>query len=398
MAKIYYIRRMLTDIPINSRLFKATILSLSLLTIMAGAVVSPALANIAHAFSDEPYWKVKLVLTIPAPFIIIFALLNGKIALMFSKKKVTLFSLVLYILGGAGGGLSTSLEMLLVFRAVLGISVGLLMPLATGLIADFYSGDTRANLMGKSTATSNLGGIIGTLISGFLAEITWQASFTVYLLAIPVFMMALIFLKDPETPKSVNTTPLSLLKLPLLLAWMFLAFLTMIVFYTVPVNIAIYIEQLNFGESSLSGVAVSLLTSAGFVAGLSFSKTAKFFGNFFLSFCYFMISAGFLLIIYSPNTFVLLISLFVVGLGLEWTVPNIFTEAVNSVPDGYGVAAMGFITPSIFLGQFFSPIAVDFTYKLVGLNNIKGPFIIAFLFSLGTFAVITFFNIKTYKK
>ncbi|AEI14009.1 major facilitator superfamily MFS_1 [Flexistipes sinusarabici DSM 4947] len=361
---------MLTDISINSRLFKATILSLSLLTIMAGAVVSPVLANIAHAFSEEPYWKIKLVLTMPALFIIVFALLNGKIALLFSKKKVTLVALILYILGGAGGGLSTNLEMLLVFRALLGISVGLLMPLATGLIADFYSGETRANLMGKSTATSNLGGIIGTLISGFLAEITWQASFTVYLLAVPVFIMALFFLKDPEVPKSVNTTPLSLLKRPLLVSWMFMAFLTMIIFYTVPVNIAIYIEQMNFGESSLSGVAVSLLTGAGFVAGLSFSKAAKFFSRFFLSFCYFMISAGFLLIIYSPNTFVLLTSLFVVGLGLGWTVPNIFTEAVNSVPDGYGVAAMGFITPSIFLGQFFSPIAVDFAYKLAGLSNI----------------------------
>ncbi|WP_273266310.1 MFS transporter [Flexistipes sinusarabici] len=389
---------MLTDISINSRLFKATILSLSLLTIMAGAVVSPALANIAHAFSEEPYWKIKLVLTMPALFIIVFALLNGKIALLFSKKKVTLVALILYILGGAGGGLSTNLEMLLVFRALLGISVGLLMPLATGLIADFYSGETRANLMGKSTATSNLGGIIGTLISGFLAEITWQASFTVYLLAVPVFIMALIFLKDPEVPKSVNTTPLSLLKRPLLVSWMFMAFLTMIIFYTVPVNIAIYIEQMNFGESSLSGVAVSLLTGAGFVAGLSFSKAAKFFGSFFLSFCYFMISAGFLLIIYSPNTFVLLTSLFVLGLGLGWTVPNIFTEAVNSVPDGYGVAAMGFITPSIFLGQFFSPIAVDFAYKLAGLSNIKGPFIIAFVFSMLTFVVVTFFNSKTHRK
>ena len=389
---------MLTDISINSRLFKATILSLSLLTIMAGAVVSPALANIAHAFSEEPYWKIKLVLTMPALFIIVFALLNGKIALLFSKKKVTLVALILYILGGAGGGLSTNLEMLLVFRALLGISVGLLMPLATGLIADFYSGETRANLMGKSTATSNLGGIIGTLISGFLAEITWQASFTVYLLAVPVFIMALIFLKDPEVPKSVNTTPLSLLKRPLLVSWMFMAFLTMIIFYTVPVNIAIYIEQMNFGESSLSGVAVSLLTGAGFVAGLSFSKAAKFFSSFFLSFCYFMISAGFLLIIYSPNTFVLLTSLFVLGLGLGWTVPNIFTEAVNSVPDGYGVAAMGFITPSIFLGQFFSPIAVDFAYKLAGLSNIKGPFIIAFVFSMLTFVVVTFFNSKTHRK
>jgi len=389
---------MLTDIPINSRLFKATILSLSLLTIMAGALVSPALANIAHAFSEEPYWKIKLVLTIPAPFIIVFALLNGKIALIFSKKKITLFSLILYILGGAGGGLSTTLGMLLVFRALLGISVGLLMPLATGLIADFYSGDIRANLMGKSTATSNLGGIIGTLISGFLAEIAWQASFTIYLLAVPVFIMTLIFLKDPKAPKSVNTTPLSLLKRPLLITWMFMAFLTMIIFYTVPVNIALYIEQMGFGKSSLSGVAISILTGAGFVAGLSFSKAAKFFRHFFLSLCYFMISAGFLLIIYSPNTFLLLTSLFVVGLGLGWAVPNIFTEAVNSVPDGYGVAAMGFITPSIYLGQFFSPIVVDFSYKLAGLNDIKGPFIIVFIFSLITCVVVTLFNSKTSRK
>lgn len=124
----------------------------------------------------------------------------------------------------------------------------------------------------------------------------------------------------------------------------------------------------------------------------------KFFSHFFLSFCYFMISAGFLLIIYSPNTFLLLTSLFVVGLGLGWAVLNIFTEAVNSVPDGYGVAAMGFITPSIYLGQFFSPIVVDFIYKLAGLNDTKGPFIVVFIFSLITCVVVTLFNSKTSRK
>ena len=67
-------------------LLKLTVLSISMITVMAGAAVSPALGNISNAFPDASSDLIKMILTVPALFIIIFSLLSGKLTSMFSKK------------------------------------------------------------------------------------------------------------------------------------------------------------------------------------------------------------------------------------------------------------------------------------------------------------------------
>jgi len=55
-------------------LMKAAILSISLLTVMASAAVSPALARIRQAFSGVDITLIKLALTLPSLVIIPFSL------------------------------------------------------------------------------------------------------------------------------------------------------------------------------------------------------------------------------------------------------------------------------------------------------------------------------------
>ncbi len=98
---------------------------------------------------------------------------------------------------GMGGGIAASINQLLFFRGMMGIGVGFIIPLSTGLIADFYSGSDRTVMMGYSTAVNNLGGIIASIFQ-ISATVNWRLSFTVYAMALLVLLLTLKFLREPS--------------------------------------------------------------------------------------------------------------------------------------------------------------------------------------------------------
>ena len=184
-------------------MIRIAVLSLSLLTVMSGAAVAPALADIIAYFPDASPLLGKMVLTTPALTIIPVALITGIMSRRVSQKRLVYVGILFYLVGGTGGGISHSIPFLLSMRAALGIGVGILMPLSTGIIADFWSGYEKTKIMGLASASNNLGGIIATLLSGLLAAISWRASFLIYLLGIPVLILVLFFMPEQQ-PKQAQ--------------------------------------------------------------------------------------------------------------------------------------------------------------------------------------------------
>lgn len=337
-----------------TKMLKPALLSLSLLTVMSGAAVSPALARIAAAFPDVGATSIKLILTTPAVFIIVFSLLSGRLCARFSKRGVLSVGLVIYLIGGLGGGAAPSFELLLVSRAVLGVGVGLMMPLATGLIADFFGGEERARMLGFSTAASNLGGIIATLMAGVLAASSWRYSFGVYGLGAPVLILVLAFLPEPERK---DAEARQRRKLPrTVYAWGFGVFAVMVAFYALPINLAIFLEQNNLGGASVAGVAASVLTGTGFVAGLAFARVRAFARSLFPALLPALFALGYLLLSRAADLPQALLGVGFVGLGVGWAMPALFNGATRAGGEGTGVPVMALMTSLVFTGQFLSPV------------------------------------------
>lgn len=137
----------------------ASILSLSLLTVMAGAAVAPALEVIRRHFSDANQLEVQLVVCMPALFIVITNMLFGRLASRFGARTLTMAGLALYTVGGAAAGLFNSIWAVLVMRALVGVGVGIIMPLSTGLLTYYFAPEKREGLMGLSSAANQLGGV-----------------------------------------------------------------------------------------------------------------------------------------------------------------------------------------------------------------------------------------------
>lgn len=185
----------------------STILSFSLLTVMAGAAVAPALGIIGEHFSDASPLAVKFVVGLPPLFIVLVNLFFDRICRLAGTRTIALTGVLLYVASGAGAFFVDSLPVLLVLRALLGIAVGLVMPLSVGLLAYYYPPEEMSRLMGLSAAMNQAGGVIATLLAGFLAAVSWNFAFLVYLLGLAVAVMVALWLPNERIGVESDASP-----------------------------------------------------------------------------------------------------------------------------------------------------------------------------------------------
>jgi len=225
----------------ENRMLKPTILSISLLTIMAAAAISPALGKISQAFPDVDMTTIKLILTLPCLIVIPISLLSGWLTSRMSKKLIVLIGLVVYFIAGASGGFARNITDLLISRGILGIGVGLIMPISTTLIIDFFDGQARNKMMGLSSTISSLGGILFQTTSGWLAVMSWRYSFGVYSLSLIAVLLTLLFLPEPPRKQEQKKSKIKLGSGVFVLS--ILTVLMMIAFFAAQTNLALFIAS-----------------------------------------------------------------------------------------------------------------------------------------------------------
>ncbi|MBR2232207.1 MAG: hypothetical protein IJ891_07565 [Prevotella sp.] len=94
---------------------------------------------------------------------------------------------MLYVAAGAGCFFVDDIYVLLVMRALLGISVGLIMPLSTGLLAYYFPPEEQAWLMGLSAAMNQMGGKnSATTVMPLLSAALYLGQFVSPLVVIPL--------------------------------------------------------------------------------------------------------------------------------------------------------------------------------------------------------------------
>ncbi len=359
---------------VHMRLIKAVLLLSSGMTVMAGAVISPALPEISRHFSGNgDSVLTKLILTMPALTIAVCAPLAGHISDLFGRRKLLLFSLFLYGVSGFSGFFLDDLLLLLFSRAILGISVGGIMSAATALIGDFFSGDERAEFIGLQSGFMYIGGVVLVLFGGLLAEVSWKAPFLAYLTAFAVLTMAMVGLSEPKTSMKntgktyQETSRVSYLAMSLIYL---LVFLLMIFYYMVLVQVP-FILQDRFGAgSAMTGLAISASALAGALSSLSYPLIRRRLSYriiYVLGFGF--VAAGYVIVGYAGSFLYILVGLGFAGFGNGMLMPNGSFWLMEVAPEHMRGKAVGGFTGMIFLGQFLSPVVmapVVYAYTLNG--------------------------------
>ena len=122
----------------------------------------------------------------------------GRLADMYGRKPVFTLGAILFLGGSALCGVSTSMEQLILFRAIQGLGAGAVLPVSMTVVGDIYPVQRRAQIQGIFSAVWGVSAIMGPTVGGVVVDkIDWRWVFYINLpFGIPAILMFYFFLHE----------------------------------------------------------------------------------------------------------------------------------------------------------------------------------------------------------
>lgn len=352
-----------------------SILSLSLLTVMAGAAVAPALGVIQEYFADSSPVLVQMIISIPAIFIVITNSIFPRLCKRFGAKALTMIGLLLYTVSGCIAGAFSQIVLVLIMRAFVGIGVGIIMPLSTGLLSFYFPPEKQAKLMGYSSAMNQMGGVVATLLSGVLATISWRLSFLVYLMGFFSIILCVIFVPNDRIHRSEESAVDKDAEVSAAhddkgvfrqnYVYIISMFLLMTTFFLYPANFAMETVQDSVIPARYIASIMAGADLIAFFGGLLFVALKKICGRFARFLAPILFLAGYLLLL-AGGWFGVLAGSACIGFANGVGVPFIIFEASVRAGKAAATTVMPLISAALYLAQFLCPILMSIVRMLFG--------------------------------
>lgn len=228
-------------------------------TTVSNILTMPALVGTIYAFCVGALHK-----KIPAKFLILLA-----------QGAVFLYGMIFLFLGG-----TAPIGVLLFAAGLAGIGQGSSNTLlAIALSEAVPDPQRRGGVMGICMAVMNIGGVLFTTLGGILAVDRWNNAYYLYFIVLASMALQLVFLplgKSVEAPAG-NEEKKSAGKLPMKV-WIISGhyFIFFLALYVFGLNVSEYVITTHkLGTSVESGIATSMVTVGGVLAGMLFGAYSK---------------------------------------------------------------------------------------------------------------------------
>lgn len=146
-----------------------------------GTVVTVALPVIQSAFGATMS-RVQWVIESYALFLASLLLLGGSLGDRFGRRRVFVIGVFIFALASAWCGLSTTIQELIIARAIQGIGAALLVPGSLAIISASFSEEDRGRAIGTWSGFTAITAGIGPVLGGWLVQhLTWRLAFFINL-------------------------------------------------------------------------------------------------------------------------------------------------------------------------------------------------------------------------
>ncbi|WP_462359066.1 MFS transporter [Bacteroides clarus] len=361
--------------------------SISALTSLPGLAVSPILGELSTIFPHATELDIQMLTSLPSLLIIPFVLLAGKLAEKRDFIRLLRVGLWLFAASGVLYLFSSKMWQLMAVSALLGIGAGLIIPLSTGLISRYFTGEYRVKQFGYSSAITNMTLVVATAVTGYLAEVHWRLPFVVYLLPLISLVLSAYLKKNTVsvTVKQASAVIPSMQSVPvisgkygihirhLIQLMLFYGVVTYVVL-AVTFNLPFLMEAHHFSSGN-SGLMISLFFLAIMAPGFMLDNIVKLLGNKTKLYSLLAVAVGLLLIWISPTEWLIVPGCILVGLGYGIIQPLIYDKTVDTAIPQKTTLALAFVMVMNYLAILLSPFITDFFQWVFHTGSQEFPFI-----------------------
>ena len=342
--------------------------AVTLMAVLGVSSISPAFPRIIEALniSETEVGMLIVAFTIPGVFLTPFI---GVLADRFGRKRILVPSLLLFGLAGGACGLVNEFDILIALRVLQGVGAASLSTLNLTVLGDLYHGERRAAAIGLNASVVNVAVAAYPLLGGALATFAWNYPFFLPLVAIPIGLIVLFGLNNPE-PRSRESlrqylgSALGYLRnIKVISACIASVIVFVVVYGPYQTYLSLYLADSFKASPFLIGVILSTSAVTSALVSSQLGKIVKLIALPDLIRLGFVLQAASMALLpFLPRVELMLISTFILGLGMGVLLPGLVTYIAGVAPLEYRAAVMSINSTMLRLGQTLGPLIFGLVY------------------------------------
>lgn len=371
------------------------VFGVTLMAVLGVSSITPAFPLIIEELKISPQSIGMLITVFTLPGILMTPVL-GILADRFGRKRILIPSLLVFGIAGTACAFIRDFNILLMMRFLQGIGAASLGSLNVTLIGDLFSGEERTAAMGYNASVLSVGTAGYPAIGGFLATLGWYYPFVLPIAAVPLGLIVLFSLKNPEPKKQKNFKEYihaawNSIKKRRVIMLLIVSTLTFIILYGSYLTYFPILAGQSFQAAPLIiGLLMSAMSIVTAVTSSQLSKIAKIFSKMTLiKATYLFYGLGLIVFVAVPNLWLLLLPTAVFGIGHGLNFPSIQTLLAEMAPIEYRAVFMSINGMVLRLGQTLGPVFMGLIYTVWG---IEGAFLAGAGFSAAAFLLLLIFE------
>jgi len=362
---------------VSKKLSLGIIFASATLTIMAGSIIAPVLNLMRDGLGIAPS-SVGLIITTHGLFMALFSPLMGSIIDRKGVRRPYIAALFLYGLAGGSGLLIDSFWVFLVSRACLGIGLAGVFAGINVLILNMYDGIGRDRVMGWRGTAQSFGGVIWPLIGGALGAISWRFPFAVYMVAIPIGLLAIAAVPEPiiqhrSGPNSQSSTSVLTIfrNSPVLFIIYGLIFFGNLLLYSIVVFLPQLLESFGISSTFRIGLFITAMTASAGVTAFVYGKIrSRFSYQVIVTMAVALWMLAFTTISQACGSWIVVVAVALFGVSQGLIMPTVMVWVGAVVPPSFQGRFSSYLGTFGFIGQFLSPILFAPVFMQLGFKGV----------------------------